>query len=156
MHRKLKIENRSAGFTPLEIPRGIRIRNKKRRFLTGFTLTEVVVASTLLLIAIVPILKALTAVHVSAAVIERRTRSLMLAQAKLDEIRARSIYSYSDSFWEWSTSLDGLYLCNVGDWPEGFNLRRITVSVGYDLSEGGWLTSDEVEVTLSTLVAKRL
>ena len=64
----------------------------------GFTLTEVVVASGLLIIAIVPILRALTGVHVSSRIIEYRTNSLIYAQAKLDEIKARSIYNYDDSF----------------------------------------------------------
>ena len=135
MHRKLKIENKFA----------------------GFTLTEVVIASALLIIAVVPILKALTSAHATSTIIERRTRSLTLAQAKLDDIRARSVYDWGGpaSFWELSTSLDGPYLCNVWDVPVSSTLRRITVQVGYDLSDGGWLTSNEVEVTLSTLVARR-
>ncbi len=74
---------------------------------SGFTLTEVVVASALLIVAIVPILKALTGAHFSSTIIEHKTRSLTLAQSKLDEIKARSIYSYSDSFTENNTSLEG-------------------------------------------------
>ena len=72
----------------------------------GFTLTEVIIASALLIIAIVPILKALTSAHVTSTIIEHRTRSLTLAQARLDEIRARSIYDYSSNYIETSTSLD--------------------------------------------------
>ena len=123
----------------------------------GFTLTEVVIASTLLIIAIVPILRALTTAQVSTRIIEHRTHSLILAQAKLDEIRARSIYHYGwpYSFTEFNTSLDGRYLCNVWDVPRGFNLRKITVSVGYDLNGNSMLKADEIEVTLATLVAKR-
>jgi len=140
MRRKLKIVNRKS-----------KIENR----LTGFTLTEVVVASALLIIAIVPILKALTSAHVTAAVIERRTRSLTLAQAKLDEIKARSVYNYNSSFAEANTSLDGLYLCKVVDSGQGTDLRTITVSVGYDLDGNGILNITEIEVTLVTLVAKR-
>jgi Tfp pilus assembly protein PilV len=121
----------------------------------AFTLTEVVVASALLIIAVVPILKALTAAQVTTVVIERRTHSLMLAQAKLDDIRARSIYNYSTNFTENNTSLDGLYLCRVVDAAKGTDLREITVSVGYDLNKNGTLTPDEVEVTLATLLARR-
>ena len=123
--------------------------------LAGFTLTEVVVASILLIIAIVPILKALTSAHVSTAIIERRTRSLTLAQAKLDDIRARSIYNYSDNFQENNLSLDGSYLCNVIDTTSGSNLRTITVSVGYDLNGNDTLSLDEIEVTLATYIARR-
>jgi Tfp pilus assembly protein PilV len=131
-----------------------RIFGKYRKALT---ITEVVVASLLLLVAIVPILKALTGAHVSTAVIERRTRSLTLAQAKLDEIKARSIYNYTNSgasFAENNTSLDGSYLCNVAD-DSGDPLKTITVSVGYDLNGSSVLTADEIEVTLATYLARR-
>lgn len=123
----------------------------------GFTLTEVVVASGLLIIAIVPILKALTSAQVTSAVIERRTRSLILAQAKLDDIRARSIYDWGlpTSFGEMNTSLDGPYLCTVLDTSKGPNLRQIAVSVGYDLNGNNILQPNEIEVALTTLIAKR-
>jgi len=128
---------------------------KDNNCLGGFTLTEVVIASALLIIAIVPILKALTISHVSTTAIERKTRCLMLAQAKLDDIRARSVYDYTGTFTETNTSLGGSYLCNVQDNPEGSNLRRIEVLVGYDLSGNNALTPDEVEVGLATLIARR-
>jgi len=121
----------------------------------GFTLTEVVVASAILIIAIVPILKALTSAHVSTTIIEHRTHSLILAQAKLDEIKARSIYNYGGSFTGNNTSLDGPYLCNVQDASAGTDLRTITVSVGYDLNVNSTLETDEIEITLATLVARR-
>jgi len=121
----------------------------------GFTMTEVVVASALLIIAIVPILKALTSAHVTNTIIERKSRSLTLAQAKLDEIRARSIYNYSSTFMETSTPLDGSYLCNVKDTSKGTDLREIVISVGYNQNGDSNLDQDEIEVTLATLVARR-
>lgn len=123
----------------------------------AFTITEVVVASLLLGVAMVPILKALTSAHVSTAAIEQRTRSLTLAQAKLDEIKARSIYNYTNSgrsFAEDGNSLDGSYLCNVTDNANN-TLKTITVSVGYDLNGDSTLATDEVQVTLATLTARR-
>ncbi len=140
MHGKLKIVNRKS-----------KIESRS----AGFTLTEVIVASALLIIAIVPILKALTSAHVTSTTIERRTRSLILAQAKLDDIRARSIYNYSDNFQENDVSLDGPYLCDVQATSSGGDSRTITVSVGYDVNGNGILIPAEVEVTLSTIVAKR-
>jgi len=140
MHRKLKIADHKS-----QIP----ARSE------GFTLTEVVVASALLIVAIVPILKALTAVHLSTAIIEHKTRSLMLAQDKLDEIKARSIYHYSSSYTEDNTSLDGSYLCSVSDTGSGSDLRTITVSVGFDFNSDNTLSSDEIEVTLATRLSNR-
>ena len=128
---------------------------KDRNRAAGFTLTEVVVASTLLAVAIVPILKALTTAHLNTAIIERRTRSLVLAESKLDEIKARSIYSYGDTFAEADSALDGSYLGSVEDVTISSNLRKITVSVGYDLNGNNNLDTDEIEVTLTTLVARR-
>ena len=126
-----------------------------RRNSGGFTLSETVVASVLLVIAVVPILKGLTTAHLSTGIIERKTRSLTLAQARLDKIKARSIYHYTDTFTENDLPLDGSYLCDVADVSAGPNLRTITVSVGYDLNGDNTLASDEILVTLSTLIARR-
>jgi hypothetical protein len=121
----------------------------------GFTLSEVVVASALVIIAIVPILKALSASHLNTIIIERKTRSLTLAQGKLNEIKARSIYNYGDTFAETNTPVDGLYLCSVTDVAADPNLREITVTVGYDVNGGGDLGADEISVSLATYLAKR-
>jgi len=118
------------------------------------TLTEVVVSSALLVVALVPALRALTAAHVAGTEIERKTRSLILAQSKLDEIRARSIHHYDTSFYERSRTLAGAYLCDVTD-DQGPDLRLVTVSVGYDDDTNGHLSEEETAVTLTTYVARR-
>lgn len=123
----------------------------------GFTLTEVVVASTLLIIAIVPILRVLTTAHLSTTTIEQKTRCLTLARAKLDEIKARSIYDYTNggvSFAENNISLDGSYLCNITD-DAGDPLKTIAVLVGYDTNGDSTLAADEIQVSLSTYLARR-
>ncbi|MHC4204517.1 MAG: type IV pilus modification PilV family protein [Planctomycetota bacterium] len=145
MHRELKSTNLWLSY--------YKSRNTNRY--KGLTLTEVVVASALLLIAMVPILKALTSAQVSATIIEQKTCSLMLAQAKLEDIKARSIYSYNSSFAETNTSVDGSYLCTVTDSGSVSDLRQITVEVGHDLDGSSTLEAQEVNVTLSTLVARR-
>ena len=109
----------------------------------------------MLAIAIVPILKGLTSAHLSTKIIERKTHSLVLAQGKLDKIKARSIYYYTETFTEDNMVLDGSYLCNVADTPAGSNLRKIMASVGYDLNDDNVLADDEILVALSTLVARR-
>jgi Tfp pilus assembly protein PilV len=146
MHRKLKIANAT-------LRSNKPLRSASRSW--GFTLTEVVVASALLIIAVVPILKALTNSYLSTVTIERGTRCLILAQAKLDEIKARSIYHYNSSYTENNTSLDGSYLCNVSDTGSGSDLRTITVSVGFDLNGDSTLASDEIEIAISTRLTRR-
>ena len=145
MHRELKIKN------------FIHNQHNSRivRRYKGLTLTEVVVASALLLIAMVPILKALTSAQVSEEIIERKTRSLIFAQSKLDDIKARSIFNYNSSFTETSTSLGDSYLCTVIDSGSGSDLREITVKIGYDLDNDSTLEAQEIHVTLDTLIARR-
>jgi Tfp pilus assembly protein PilV len=137
MHGKLKITKRFA----------------------GLTIIEVVIAAALLAAAMVPILKCLTSTHASAIKIEHKSRSLLLAQAKLNEIKARSIYHYTNGgaaggFAETGTSLDGLYLCNVTD-NKADPLKTVTVSVGFDSNGDSSLSPDEVDITLATLIARR-
>ena len=121
----------------------------------GFTIMEVVVAASLLIIAMVPILKALTAVHLNSTLIERKTKSLLLAQAKLDDIKARTIYSYSSSYDQSDTVLETSYLCNVTDTGSGSDIRTMTVSVGFDTDGDNGLDAEEIEVTLMTYIANR-
>jgi prepilin-type N-terminal cleavage/methylation domain-containing protein len=135
MHRKLRISKRSK----------------------GLTLIEVVIAAALLAIVLVPILRSLTIAHASTVKVEHKSRSLILAQAKLEEIRARSIYDYTNggnSFAESDTVLDGSYLCNVTDDADD-RLKTIAVSVGFDTNSNGSLSGDEVNITLTTLIARR-
>lgn len=127
-------------------------RSKKR---AGFTLTEVVVASSLLIVAMVPILKGLTAAHLNSTRIERKTRSLTLAQAKLDDIKARTIYNYVSNYTEVNTALETNYLCTVKDTAVGSDLRKIAVTVGFDTNGNGSLGAGETTVVLETQIAQR-
>jgi len=118
------------------------------------TLTETLVASALLLVSIVPLLKALTVAQATDRVVERRSWSLMLAQSELDRIRARSIHDYDHNFNATSAALGRGYLCSVSD-DRDPNLRTVTVSVGLDRNEDGALASEEIEVRLCTSLARR-
>ncbi|MFA5239399.1 MAG: hypothetical protein WC476_06800 [Phycisphaerae bacterium] len=148
MHRKLKITKRSAR------PRVL--LRKAKQWGTGLSIIEVVIASALLIIAIVPILKCLTVAHANSIRIEHKTISLVLTQAKLDEIKARSVYNYTNggSFAGNNIPISGSYLCNIVD-DEGDPLKTITVSVGFDSNGDASLTSNEIDVTLATLIARR-
>jgi hypothetical protein len=105
----------------------------------------------------VPILRSLTKANMMSTDIERKTQSLVLAQSKLDNIRARSIYNFgsSGSFTANNVVLSGSYLCNVTDSLVSAGLKQITVAVGYDENGNGSLSDDSVEVTLTTYFANR-
>jgi Tfp pilus assembly protein PilV len=128
--------------------------NRRRK---GLSIIEVAMASALLIVAMVPILRSLTKANMMSTDIERKTQSLVWAQSKLDEIRARSIYNFgsSGSFTANNVVLSGSYLCNIADSIVSTDLKQITVSVGYDNNGSGTLSSDEVEVTLTTYFANR-
>jgi Tfp pilus assembly protein PilV len=129
--------------------------NRRRK---GLSIIEVAMASALLIVAMVPIIRSLTKANMMSTDIERKTQALVLAQSKLDNIRARSIYNFgsSGSFTASNVVLSGSYLCNVTDTTITANLlKQITVAVGYDDNGNGTLASGEVEVTLTTYFAKR-
>jgi prepilin-type N-terminal cleavage/methylation domain-containing protein len=121
----------------------------------GFTLPEVIVAASLLLIAVVPILKALTQANLNSLIIGRTTRSLCFAQGKLDQIKARAIYSFGNNFSENNTPLGNSYLCSVGQTIVNSYLKAISVSVGQDANGDAILAGSEIEVILQTQIAKR-
>ena len=138
-----------------KLTRLLKTKNTAIRKPKGLTITEVVIASALLIIAIVPILKALTSAHLTSTAIEHKTRCLTLAQAKLDEIKARSVYNYDSTYNETSIVLESSYLCDVHDTSKGSDLREIEICVGYDSNDNSTLDTDEIEITLTTLLARR-
>jgi Tfp pilus assembly protein PilV len=127
----------------------------RRQCRKALTLPEVVVAASLLLVALVPILKALTQVNMNSVIIERRTQSLCLAQAKLDQIQAQSVYNFDGAASQNNEVLSGSYLCNTTVSSVSSNLKSITVCVGMDRNADESLAEDEIEITLQTQIARR-
>jgi Tfp pilus assembly protein PilV len=123
------------------------------RRVSGVTLAEVLVASALLVIAIAPLLRALTAAQIEDRAIERTSWSLLLAQEQLEHIRARCIRHYDTCYRVSSKPIRDGYLCTVADDADSL-LRMVTVSVGLDQNNDGVLAADEVEVSLSTRLAR--
>lgn len=128
--------------------------NRRRK---GLSIIEVAMASVLLIVAMVPILSSLTNANMLSSEVERKTQALILAQGKLELIRASSVYSFgsSGSFTANNVVLSGSYLCNITDTLLSTDLKQITVSVGYDNNGDGVLSSSEVQVTLTTYIANR-
>ena len=134
--------------------RKLRVANRYK----GLTLIEVVMASALLLVALVPMLKALTIAHQTDTIIEHRRRSLMLAKGKLAKIKTSALLNFpaENALEEIGTVLDGSYLCNVADSsrPGWDSFLQFDVAVGYDSDGNGTLAAGEVEVHLSTYVTR--
>jgi len=141
-------------FSEGKFMRGFRPR-KSVSVRKGLSIIEVALASSLLIVAMVPILKSLTKAQMFSSEIEYKTQALVLAQGKLDEIKAKAVYHYSSSFAAANTLLGNSYLCNVTDTGSGSDLRTVAVSVGFDKNGNSSLSSDEIEVTLTTYIANR-
>lgn len=124
---------------------------------SGFTLVEVVVAASLLLIGIVPILTALTSALTTTAFVEQKTHCLAVAQGKLEEIKARALYDWPNSgSYNENAAYFGSYRYSVSDQMHFSQMyRTVTVSSGYDSDGNNILGSDEILVTLTTLIARR-
>jgi prepilin-type N-terminal cleavage/methylation domain-containing protein len=134
-------------------PSEIRHRKSSGSRHSGVTLTEVIVASVLLAIALAPLLKALTAAQVEDRALERKSWSLLLAQQELEGIRARCLRHYNTCYRVSSKAIRDGYLCTVAD--DGHpTLRTVTVLVGLDQNNDGTLATGEVEVSLSTRLAR--
>ncbi len=131
------------------------IRKTRQQSRKALTLPEVVIAAALLLSALVPILKGLTQAHLNSAIIERKTQSLGLAQAKLNKIQAISIYDFDSIASQDGEVLNVSYLCKTTVSSVNSNLTAVTVSVGKDINSNGSLDSGEIEITLQTQIAKR-
>jgi Tfp pilus assembly protein PilV len=64
----------------------LRAEDRRRK---GLSIIEVAMASALLIVAMVPILKSLTKANMYSAEVGTKTQSLVIAQDKLDELRAK-------------------------------------------------------------------
>lgn len=132
--------------------RALRTGPRGRR--NGVTLAEAVVASVLLAVSILPLLKALTMSQIADRAIERKSVSLMLARQELERIRAWCLYHYDEDYRVSAAAIREEYLCTVADDGDPV-LRTVTVSVGLDGDADGLLSPAEVEVSLCTCLARR-
>lgn len=135
----------------------MRPRRRILRARGGFTLVEVLVASLLLLVAVIPILKALNGSFMATAYIQQKTHSLRIAQSKLEEIRARSLYTWGSfgAYNETAASF-GAYRYKVTDTLHASQeYRTITIEAGFDKDGDNQLENNEVLIELVTIIARR-
>lgn len=122
------------------------------RFRRGMTFTEVLVATLILSLAMVPILRAMGSVHLFSAKMEKNSRCLILAQNQMEELKARAASDYASCRSVSNKDLGEGYLCSIA--ADGDSLFRIvSVSVGYDENQNGLLDTEEVLLTLRTGIA---
>ncbi len=117
-------------------------------------MTELLVSTVLLSIAIVPIVKYLAETQVLSRRMERTTKAIFLAQRRMEKIEAQTLKKFDKDRSASNAQLMPGYLCNVTDGQEDPLLKSIKVSVGYDTNGNGILEADEINVVLDTKLAK--
>ena len=126
-----------------------------RRKTKGFTFVEVLASVLLITGAVVPLIT-FSADGLSTSIeIERKVKSMLLAEAEMEKIKNVLRKSFDTDFTAWSGDLGSDYLADRTSSDVSSTLKVIGVSVGYDVNKNGSLDSSEIMVTLTTQYAER-
>jgi len=119
---------------------------------TGLTLMEVLVASALLGLALVPAFDMVTRGMVLARDVEVRSRAVFLAEREMETALAAATENFSTSLVKPSADLGDGYRATVTETVSGLK-KTVTVQVGLDADGNGALSNGEVLATFATVVA---
>jgi len=124
----------------------------RRRNHRAMTLIEVLIASALLAVALVPIFQVLTRGMTLARDVQLRTTAAFLAEKEMETALATAAEDFGVDLTKPSKDLGNGYLVTVNGVDE--NLRKtFSVQVGWDTDGDGTLDGDEVLVTFVTRAA---
>ena len=118
----------------------------------GLTLIEVLVASALLGLALVPAFDMVARGMVLARDVEVRSRAVFLAEREMETALATATENFSTSLAKQSADLGDGYRATVTESTSGL-LKTVAVQVGFDADRNGALSSGEVLATFATVVA---
>lgn len=119
---------------------------------SGLTLMEVLVASALLGIALVPAFNMVTRGMVLARDVEVRSCAVFLAECEMETALAAAGQDFSTSLAKQSADLGDGYRATVTEATSGLK-KTVSVQVGFDADSNGTLSSGEVLATFATVVA---
>ena len=122
-----------------------------RRLASGVTLAEVLVASALLGVALVPAFDMVTRGLVLARDVQTRSTAAFLAEREMEDALAKAARNFSLNVAKSSQPLGDGYLVTVTQ-TVGSRRKTVHVEVGHDADASGALSAGEVLVALSTLV----
>jgi prepilin-type N-terminal cleavage/methylation domain-containing protein len=128
----------------------------------GFTYLELLAAIAIMALALLPIMRLLPEGMKAASRVERLTRSALLAQDKMDEVRSRVlstnlIYGFNQDYNESATAFpapDDDYKYTVTD-NQAANIKTLNVTVWFDEDGDNVQGPDEESVGVDTKVADR-
>ncbi len=121
----------------------------------GFTFVEILASTLILAGTIVPIILYAADSLATSMEIERRVKSVLLAEGEMEKVKNVLRKSFDTDFTAWPSSLGNNYLASRTSTDVNQTLKIIEVSVGYDANGNGMLGADEIMVTLTTQYAER-
>lgn len=126
----------------------------RRRNYRAITLMEVLIASALLAVALVPIFQVLTRGMTLARDVQLRTTAAFLAEKEMETALATAAEDFGVNLTKPSKDLGDGYLVTIDGGQEAEALRKtFSVQVGWDTDGDGTLDGDEVLVTFVTRAA---
>ena len=111
----------------------------------------------ILSVALIPLMEMLPGALVLDAQMERQSKVAFLAQQKLEEVKGRAIYDFSQDYSESATAFpspDSTFKYTVSD-DQGSEIKEIVVKVWYDKDGDDTVDQGEEDIELNTKVAKR-
>jgi type II secretory pathway component PulJ len=124
----------------------------RRRNYRAITLMEVLIASALLAVALVPIFQVLTRGMTLARDVQLRTTAAFLAEKEMETALATAVGDFGIDLTKSSEDLGDGYLVTVNGVDEKLR-KTFSVQVGWDTDGDGTLDGDEVLVTFATRAA---
>ena len=109
----------------------------------GYTLLEIIVAISILSIALIPLMEMLPSAMVLETQLERETKAAFLAQQKLEEVKGKALYNFDQDRSEAAAAFpspDSHFKYTVSD-DQGTEIKEIEVNVWHDENSNGKMDS---------------
>jgi prepilin-type N-terminal cleavage/methylation domain-containing protein len=133
------------------------IKNEK-----GFTLIELMLATVILVISIIPITMILPRMLTENRIVERENRAVFLGQKIMEETKTKALTYFNwDGYNKTAIAFSSPY--NIFKYSVTYasvagmdnNIRKITVTVWYDEIDNGAVDTGEEWIQLKTLITNR-
>ena len=98
---------------------------------SGYTLLEIIMAISILSIALIPLMEMLPQALLLDAQLERETKVAFLAQRRSEAAKSRAIYDFAQDYSESATAFpppDSVFKYTVSD-DQGAEIKEIAVTV---------------------------
>lgn len=144
-------------FLTFDLGSAICVSQLKPKIGNGFTILEVLFTIIILSIVLIPMMKMLPDALILDARMESETKVAFLAQRKMEEVKSKAVYDFSQDYTEFATAFpapDSAFKYTVSD-DQGSGIKEIAVVVWYDKDGDNSVDADEEDIELNTKIAER-